>query len=173
MSDRDGLWDEIKARGIPYDHHESDLYIPVTSETRAIVHQYDRNRTATAFISQIDGKMWFDIPFGYLPWWEKRTGIRNSGPIRANPGGYTLSGLKKILVSVQESLDEALRVIEERGSAMNRYHDASEAVFSSVSEIKDAAVAASDYAWEFHGATGIDRDMREWRREKKRTEKQH
>lgn len=77
----DSLWDEIHARGIPYDHHESDLYIPVTAETTALVRQYDRNHTAEKFISQTDGKPWFDIPFAYLPWWEKRTGRRNPGEI--------------------------------------------------------------------------------------------
>jgi hypothetical protein len=79
MNGWDSLWDEIEARGIPYDHHESDLYIPVTAETRELVSRYDKNRTATVFKSQTDGKMWFDIPFAYLPWWEKRTGRRNPG----------------------------------------------------------------------------------------------
>lgn len=89
------LWDEIKARGIPYDHHESDLYIPVTAETTALVRQYDRNHTAERFISQTDGKPWYDIPFAYLPWWEKRTGRRNPGQKRKE-SPLTLDELMRI-----------------------------------------------------------------------------
>lgn len=69
------IWDEVVARGIPYDTHESDLYIPVTPETRALVRA--SGRSFTAFFSSKDHKMWYDIPFAYLPWWEKRTGKRN------------------------------------------------------------------------------------------------
>lgn len=74
------IWTEVEARGIPYDTHESDLYIPVNDETRALVR--GSGLKYTAFFSSTDHKMWYDIPFAYEPWWEKRTGNR----MRGNPG---------------------------------------------------------------------------------------
>lgn len=56
--------------GVEIDNHESDLYIPVTTETRNLVHMYEYRQNVTVFTSQIDGKPWFDIPFAYEPWWQ-------------------------------------------------------------------------------------------------------
>jgi hypothetical protein len=70
--EHESIFAAVKAAGIQYDNHESDLYIPVTPETTALVAKYDTNKTATRFTSQIDGKPWYDVPFAYLPWWEKR-----------------------------------------------------------------------------------------------------
>jgi hypothetical protein len=64
------LFKEIVSRGIQYDHHESDLYIPLTQETIRLVKNY--NVDAERFVSNIDGKVWFDIPFAYTPFWEKK-----------------------------------------------------------------------------------------------------
>lgn len=72
------LFEEVISRGIPYEHHESDLYIPFTKETEKLVRNY--NVSAERFISQIDGKVWFDIPFVYEPYWEKKQRL-----VRKNP----------------------------------------------------------------------------------------
>lgn len=70
------LYEEIKAAGIPYANHESDLYIPATPETRAILARHpDQNKTATTFINQAPphvGERWLDVPFAFSPWWEAR-----------------------------------------------------------------------------------------------------
>jgi len=73
------IWTEVKARGIPYDNHESDLYIPVNDETRKLLR--GSGIKYSAFYSSKDHTLWYDIPFAYEPWWEKRTGNR----MRGNP----------------------------------------------------------------------------------------
>lgn len=65
------LYHIILARHIPHDHHESDLYIPVTEETRALIRQYQFRSNVTTFISNIEKTPWYDVPFAYLPFWEK------------------------------------------------------------------------------------------------------
>lgn len=69
------IYQMMKESGVEIGNHESDLYVPVTEETKKILSlpQFDTHKTnATTFTSQIDKKRWFDIPFSYDPWWEKR-----------------------------------------------------------------------------------------------------
>lgn len=60
----------LKDLGVPLDHHESDLYVMDTPVSRIVIRQFGRE--STAFTSQIDGKRWFDIPFAYEPFWDKK-----------------------------------------------------------------------------------------------------
>lgn len=69
------IYEDMKNLGVEIDHHESDLYVPVTDETRAIVAEYEFKTNVTTFVSQIDKKLWYDIPFAYLPYWERLPGI--------------------------------------------------------------------------------------------------
>ncbi len=66
------LYEAIIAMGVKMDSHESDLYIPVTKETKALVAQYEYKENVTTFKSQIDGAIWFDVPFAFIPFWEAR-----------------------------------------------------------------------------------------------------
>lgn len=66
------LYEQVKAAGIPFDHHETDLYLPVNEETKALIVAYRFRENVTTFTSQIDGKQWYDIPFAYLPAWERK-----------------------------------------------------------------------------------------------------
>lgn len=70
------LYDEIKAAGIPFANHESDLYFRDCPEAREILARYPTSKTnAQGFINQAPphkGERWLDVPFAYLPWWEKR-----------------------------------------------------------------------------------------------------
>lgn len=52
---------EVKAKNIPYATRSgnSDLYIPVTEETKALIKKYAP--FATTFINQIEGGLWFDV----------------------------------------------------------------------------------------------------------------
>ena len=68
------LYDECVKRGIPVASHESDLYIPCTEETRMLIMHYGHDRrgpkaTAETFINQVEGGRWYDVPFGYAPFW--------------------------------------------------------------------------------------------------------
>lgn len=66
------LFDKIQKLGIQHDHHESDLYIPVTNETTDLIQEYGLMHTTTKFRSSIDQKFWYDVPFQYSPYWEKK-----------------------------------------------------------------------------------------------------
>jgi hypothetical protein len=65
------LYDTLVARGIEIDHHESSLYFPVTDETTALVNEFEHKKIVETFTSQLDGKLWYDVPFGYVPFWDK------------------------------------------------------------------------------------------------------
>ena len=65
-----GIYEAIKAAGVETDHHEADLYAPVNEITEKLVAEYEFKRNVTRFRCAIDGKMWFDIPFAYTPFWE-------------------------------------------------------------------------------------------------------
>ena len=67
------IYEQAKELGIPMDNHESDLYLPVNDKTRILVSNHiAKGGGATTFCSQIDNRLWYDIPFAYLPWWEAR-----------------------------------------------------------------------------------------------------
>lgn len=46
------------------DTHESDLYVLVNDISKKIVNEYEFKNNVTTFKSQIDNKLWYDIPFG-------------------------------------------------------------------------------------------------------------
>lgn len=66
------IYDELKAKNVQIDNHESDLYCPVNETTKTIIGQYDHKSNITTFKNQIDGKLWYDIPFAYTPWWNTK-----------------------------------------------------------------------------------------------------
>ena len=61
------LFQEIVKRGIAYDNHESDLYIPANAETYQLLKDYKQK--GEQFKCNIDGKLWFDVPFAFDNWW--------------------------------------------------------------------------------------------------------
>lgn len=61
----------IKA-GIQIDSHYSDLYFPVTEQTTAILAKFPKQKEiAKKFICNITKKPCYDVPFAFLPFWEK------------------------------------------------------------------------------------------------------
>lgn len=70
------LYDEIKAAGIEYDNHESDLYFPVTEQSKAILAKYPLSQdNATTFRNQRPpnvGQLWYDVPFAFQPFWDAK-----------------------------------------------------------------------------------------------------
>ena len=64
------IYDELVARGIQTDHHESDLYFPMTAETTEILNDYPKEKKlAQVFVCELDGQFWYEVPFGYMPFW--------------------------------------------------------------------------------------------------------
>lgn len=72
------LYDAIKAAGVKFASHETDLYIPATEQTRAILKQFPlQDMIKTVFINQVEGGLWYDIPFAYIPAWQAKNNGRN------------------------------------------------------------------------------------------------
>lgn len=66
------IFNQVKAAGIPYASHATDLYIPVNNETRKIIAEYEFKSDVKTFVNQVEGGLWYDIPFAYLPAWEAK-----------------------------------------------------------------------------------------------------
>ena len=64
------LYSQLTILGADMDSHESDLYVRATPEALATVRA--SGRSYSLFRSELDGRMWIDVPFAYLPWWERR-----------------------------------------------------------------------------------------------------
>lgn len=47
----------------------SDLQCRVTDATRAVIDRYEYKHLVTSFRSATDGKLWYEIPFAFAPWW--------------------------------------------------------------------------------------------------------
>lgn len=70
------LYTEIKATGGYVDFHESDLYIEVNDTNRAILAKYPlESKNARTFRNEVTGKLCYDIPFAYDPFWERKQQI--------------------------------------------------------------------------------------------------
>lgn len=65
------LYEALVAAGAKIENHASDLYTPVCEATRELLNQYPEHR-ASVFTSQIDGQLWYDVPFAFLPYWEAK-----------------------------------------------------------------------------------------------------
>ena len=63
------LYAELKEIGVELDHHESDLYVKSTPESRKIIREKEE-WGYTMFRSPIDGSLWFAFPFRWTPYWE-------------------------------------------------------------------------------------------------------
>lgn len=65
------LYKDLRAAGIPIDHHESDLYVLATPAARSLIKKHGI-KAPGSFKSDVDGMIWFDIPFAYEPFWDKK-----------------------------------------------------------------------------------------------------
>lgn len=65
------IYERAVTQGLERDHHESDLYLKVTTDSQALVRQYKFRANVTTFVSQIDRCLWYDIPFAYQPFWNR------------------------------------------------------------------------------------------------------
>jgi hypothetical protein len=70
-----GLYHDIKAAGIAFSNHSSDLYFEATPEALAILSRYPLEKgNATRFINQAPphkGQLWVDVPFAFEPFWDR------------------------------------------------------------------------------------------------------
>ena len=62
------IYNDLQAIGATIEHHESDLYTPVTADAARIIAKH-RIRFVV-FIS--GGSLWYDLPFMFDPYWTAR-----------------------------------------------------------------------------------------------------
>ena len=66
------IYEQLLEKNIPVSNHESDLYAKCTSESKIIIDAYEHRSNVTTFKNNLDGKFWYDIPFAYDPFWNKK-----------------------------------------------------------------------------------------------------
>ena len=66
------IYKALKKAGCELDSHESDLYCKKDTTSEHIISMYDYKCNVTTFKSEIDGTTWYDIPFSYTPFWDKK-----------------------------------------------------------------------------------------------------
>jgi|SRR5208282_1653119 len=67
------IYEEVKAIGGYIANHESDLYIEVNDQNVEILSRHPlQQANARRFCNAVTGKLCFDIPFSYDPWWSAR-----------------------------------------------------------------------------------------------------
>lgn len=66
------LFAEVRAAGIPFDSHESDLYLPNTPAVRAILARHPAQaRNAEPFVGRVTHRPAIDVPFAYEPFFSR------------------------------------------------------------------------------------------------------
>lgn len=65
------LFSQVVAHDIPFTNHYSDLYIPVNETTKALIAAYKFRQCVRVFTNQVEGGLWYDVPFAYAPYWAK------------------------------------------------------------------------------------------------------
>jgi hypothetical protein len=66
------IYQKVVEAGIPFDSHESDLYVEVNPASTALVKRYYWKKNVTTFVNQVTKTLWYDIPFSYDPFWENK-----------------------------------------------------------------------------------------------------
>lgn len=69
--EKESLYAECVRLGVPVRNHYSDLYIPVNELTREILSRHPECRHS-GFTNQVEGGLWYDCPFQFLPYWESK-----------------------------------------------------------------------------------------------------
>lgn len=67
------LYSELRDAGVPIDNWHSDLQFLDTEKAREILEHFPIEKSnARRFVSNLDSKLWVEVPFAYVPWWEMR-----------------------------------------------------------------------------------------------------
>lgn len=66
------LYEELKAAGIETSNWQSDLYFPATPKALEILDKHPLQKSnATRFMDNITGAPWVDVPFAFIPYWDR------------------------------------------------------------------------------------------------------
>lgn len=64
------LYTDLVEAGVEVSNWQSDLYTPVNDKVREILARYP-TQTRSIFRNQVDGKVWYEFPFQFDPYWDK------------------------------------------------------------------------------------------------------
>jgi len=70
------LYETLVKMGVEMNNHETDLYLKATDRVLSLLHEYDYKENVTYFTSNIDGELWLDVPFAYIPEWDRKMRVR-------------------------------------------------------------------------------------------------
>jgi hypothetical protein len=71
-ADTKKFYESIVRLGIEHHNNESDLYVPITEETTALLKEcLIPESSYSTFTSNIDGDRWYNVYFAYIPWWDR------------------------------------------------------------------------------------------------------
>ena len=77
------LYTDLIDAGIECGSHCSDLYFPATAETVAILKRHSGVH-ATRFRHNVHGTTWYEVVFGFDPYWQKVDAMTAKLATRAN-----------------------------------------------------------------------------------------
>lgn len=64
------LYTDLISAGIECSNHSSDLYFPATDDAKAILKRYP-NIYFTTFRHNVHKTTWYEVPFGFEPFWQE------------------------------------------------------------------------------------------------------
>lgn len=67
---RKSIYQQCIEAGLEIDSHESDLYVIITPKSTELIDNYEFKNNVTTFVCQANGTKWYDIPFGYDPFYK-------------------------------------------------------------------------------------------------------
>lgn len=66
------IYAALVAAGVSVQAHESDLYAEVTPVSRGILATYKHRANVRTFVDAVTGRLTYDIPFAFRPYWDAR-----------------------------------------------------------------------------------------------------
>ena len=84
------IYQDMKNAKIKYRSHESDLYVLKTPRSTEIVDSYYFKQNVRTFTNSNDGQIWYNIPFAFDPFWD-----RKKKKLLVKRGAQGLGGLGK------------------------------------------------------------------------------
>ena len=69
------MYEQFQNAGCQIEHWQSDMYVKKDSKSEEIVDKVRKERTINiGLFLDNHGVVWYDIPFGYIPYWENKEG---------------------------------------------------------------------------------------------------
>lgn len=67
------IYEKMVQSGVRIENHCSDLYVPKNETTDEIVQLFAYRTITETFMDNIDGTLWYNIPFCYDPYWIEKS----------------------------------------------------------------------------------------------------